>query len=57
VERHGRDDRGTWWSDAAAAEESVPLPCPEIELALDQIYDGVQLPAVEEVESPAYNAG
>ena len=41
VERHWRDDDGTWWHVDVAFEGRVPLPCPELVLTLDEIYEGV----------------
>lgn len=42
VERHWRDEAGQWWQAEAVGQESiVPVPCPETELTLPQIYEGV----------------
>lgn len=42
VERHWRDEAGQWWQAEAVGHESlVPIPCPEIELTLPQIYEGL----------------
>jgi Uma2 family endonuclease len=41
VERHYRDPDGTWWHADVAGEGGVPLPCPEVRLTLDQIYEDV----------------
>ncbi len=38
VERHWRDERGRWHYGSLAGEGTVPIPCPEIELSLDEIY-------------------
>jgi Uma2 family endonuclease len=54
VERHWRDAAGAWQRDEVVAEGSVPVPCPTIDLALDEIYEGVQLPPVSEPEPPEY---
>lgn len=46
VERHWRDDAGRWWqAEAVGPEGVVPVPCPEVELTLAQIYGGLQEPA------------
>ena len=40
VERYWRDESGRWWRAEAVGEEGiVPLPCPETELTLPQIYE------------------
>lgn len=42
VERHWRDEAGQWWqAEAVGTEGIVPVPCPEIELTLPQIYEGL----------------
>jgi Uma2 family endonuclease len=43
VERHWRDPEGVWWDADLVGEGRVPLPCPEVELTLDEIYEGVQI--------------
>lgn len=48
VERHWRDDQRAWQHaevSAAAGTSIVPVPCPEMALTLDEIYDGVDMPA------------
>ena len=57
VEHHWRDSSGAWWSASVTGDERLSLPCPDVALTLDQIYEGVQLPAVEEIEGPAYHVG
>lgn len=42
VERHWRDDDGTWWDADAVDTGRVPIPCPEVVLTLDEIYEGVE---------------
>jgi Uma2 family endonuclease len=42
VDRHWRDARGEWWHVTVAGNGEVPLPCPELTLTLDEIYEGVQ---------------
>lgn len=44
VERHWRDEDGTWWHADVAGSGKVPIPCPEITLTLDEIYAGVEIP-------------
>ena len=42
VERHWRDDAGQWWqAEAVGPEGVVPVSCPETELTLPQIYEGL----------------
>lgn len=42
VERHWRDEAGQWWqAEAVGPEGIVPIPCPETELTLPQIYEGL----------------
>lgn len=43
VERHYRDADGVWRNAEVARKGNVPLPCPEIRLTLDDIYDGVDM--------------
>lgn len=42
VERHWRDEEGTWWDADLLDEGRVPLPCPEVELTMDNVYEGVR---------------
>ena len=42
AERYWRDDSGRWWrAEAGGPEGFVPVPCPETELTLPQIYEGL----------------
>lgn len=42
VERHWRDEAGQWWrAEAVGPEGVVPIPCPEAELTLPGIYEGL----------------
>jgi Uma2 family endonuclease len=41
VERHWRDEEGAWWHADLSGEWRVPVPCPETELTVDGIYDGL----------------
>jgi Uma2 family endonuclease len=46
IERHWRDHNGGWQrSDVIGLESSVPLPCPELDLALADIYANLPDPA------------
>jgi Uma2 family endonuclease len=40
VERHWRKD-GEWWEQEISGEGVVPIPCPECELSLAEIYEGL----------------
>lgn len=44
VQRHWRDDDGVWWDADLTDKGRVPIPCPETEMTLDQIYEGVPFP-------------
>ena len=42
VERHWRDETGQWWqAEVAGSHGLVPIPCPEVELTLDGVYEGL----------------
>ncbi len=47
VERHWRDEDGTWQHADTALQGRVPIPCPELVLTLDEIYEGVDREGVE----------
>jgi Uma2 family endonuclease len=53
VERHWRDDGGDWWHATIEGDGRVPIPCLDTELALDEIYEGLQPLAVAEPEDEA----
>jgi Uma2 family endonuclease len=55
VDHHWRDEVGDWWHVALAGGGEVSLPCPQVTLALDDIYEGVQ-PSVGEPEAVEYEA-
>jgi Uma2 family endonuclease len=67
VERHWRDEDGAWRHEevsTAAGTSLVPVPCPLTPLTLDEIYEGVDLPAqrarprrVREAYAPAEPTG
>lgn len=41
VERHFRDDEGVWWDADLVGEGRLAVPCPEVELSMDEVYAGV----------------
>ncbi len=41
VERHWRDEEGVWWRAELVGEGRIPIPCPETELTLSEIYEGL----------------
>jgi Uma2 family endonuclease len=57
VERHWRDAAGKWQREDLVTEGRVPVPCLDVELTLDEIYERVELPAVGEPESFGYEVG
>jgi Uma2 family endonuclease len=42
VERAWRDEEANWWDTDVVDEGRVPIPCPEVVLTLEEIYEGVQ---------------
>lgn len=43
VERHWRDDTGRWWhAEAVGRNGIVPVPCPETEIPMPRIYEGLR---------------
>ena len=56
VERHSRDAAREWGRDEIVSEGLVPVPCLDVELALDDIYERIDLPLVGEPESARYEA-
>jgi Uma2 family endonuclease len=44
VERHWRDAEGVWWEAVLSAGDRVPIPCLDLELSIDALYEGVALP-------------
>jgi Uma2 family endonuclease len=56
VERHARDAAGEWLREEAVGEGRVLVPCLDVELTLDEVYRGVELPAVGEPEVAEYEA-
>lgn len=57
VERHWRDGpTAPWVRDEVAGDARVPVPCLDVELALDEIYHRVDLPSVGEPDVVEYEA-
>ena len=55
VERHWRDTLGSEWRrEEIVGEGHVRVPCLDVELTLDEIYERVELPAVGEPEPAGY---
>ena len=55
VERHSRDAQsGEWRREEIVGEGRVRVPCLDVELTLDEIYERVELPAVGEPEPVGY---
>lgn len=52
VDSHLRDESGAWRVEEVIGVGSVRVPCPDTELTLDDIYEGVELPAVREPDIP-----
>jgi Uma2 family endonuclease len=44
VQRHWRDEKGTWWGAEVSGQGRVPIPRPEVTLTLDEIYAGLAPP-------------
>jgi Uma2 family endonuclease len=42
VERHWRDENGEWHQGRLADRGSIPIPCPETSLSVDEIYEGLE---------------
>ena len=43
VARQWRDDAGAWWQAEVSGDGVVPVPCPQITLSLDDIYERTSL--------------
>ena len=54
VSGRGAGSAGAWRHAEVTGAGSVPIPCPELTLTLDEIYEGVELVGVRETEAPAY---
>jgi Uma2 family endonuclease len=58
VERHWREALGSEWQrEESVGEGQARVPCLDVELTLDEIYERVELPAVGEPEPVRYEAG
>ena len=58
VERHWRDANiGEWRREEIVGEGRVGVPCLDVELTLDEIYERVELPSVGEPEAVGYEVG
>ena len=58
VELHSRHvDRSEWRREEIVGEGRVRVPCLDIELTLDEIYERVELPVVGEPEPVGYEVG
>jgi Uma2 family endonuclease len=58
VERHWRESPSDEWTleeIVGDASTPIPVPCLDVSLTLDAIYRRVELPAVHEPETPAYD--
>lgn len=42
VERYWLDEEGRWRRAILSGEGSFPLPCPEMRLSLDEVYEGLR---------------
>ena len=42
VERHWRDQSGTWQQADLVDRGTFPVPCPDLQLSLAEIYEGVE---------------
>ena len=55
VERHSRDSHsGEWLREEIVGEGRVRVPCLDTEITLDEIYERVDLPSVNEPEPAGY---
>ncbi|MGQ0642084.1 MAG: Uma2 family endonuclease [Gemmatimonadaceae bacterium] len=54
VVRHRRDEAGAWLNDELLGDGSIQLPCPELAIAFDQIYEGLAPLTVRELEAIGY---
>ena len=57
VERHWRADAtAEWMRDEVVGDGSVPVPCLDVELALDAVYHRVDLATIAEPDVAEYHA-
>jgi Uma2 family endonuclease len=54
VVRHWRAATGAWQREELHGDGTIPLPCPEATLTLDQIYEGLAPLTVKEMEAIGY---
>lgn len=54
VVRYWRDAEGVWQEEDLHGEGTVALPCPEVTLTLQQIYEGLAPLTVREMEAIGY---
>ena len=55
IERHWRPSFGeAWQREEIVSEGRVMIPCPDVEITLDEIYRRVELPAVGEPDELEY---
>lgn len=45
VERHWRGEDGSWWDADLVGGGRIPVPCPEAELSMDEVYAGISFEA------------
>jgi Uma2 family endonuclease len=56
VEQHSCNAAGGWLREEVVGEGRVLVPCLDVELTLDEVYRGVELPVVGEPEVAEYEA-
>ncbi|MEW5915385.1 MAG: Uma2 family endonuclease [Gemmatimonadota bacterium] len=54
VVRHWRDATGAWQQEDHQSDGTIDLPCPELSLTVDQIYEGLAPLTVREMEALGY---
>jgi Uma2 family endonuclease len=54
IVRHWRADGGAWHVEELLGDGAITLPCPEIVLTLDQLYEGLAPLTVRELEAIGY---
>ncbi len=56
VERHWRNESGEWKHAIVTHAETIELPCVDLALTLDEIYEGVHVAEISEPDPPSYAA-
>ena len=56
VDLHWRDEAGEWVHVTFAGNGPITLPCVDLAITLDEIYEGVTVAAVSEPPAPPYAA-